>query len=195
MLELLGTIFSGVFAGGATGLLGVLLQRFFDYRKAKTDLELAALQLKAAKETREMELQYQERMAARVAEVQEMQAQLDAHTKEVEADAKLVADSYQHDRPTFTLPADQRNGFVAFFMGIVDFIRGLTRPALTAYTMVLLTLVFIWVREMYAKLGVQMTPAQVHDLAMQCVGTIFYLATTTSVWWFGVRPGQPPKAR
>jgi ascorbate-specific PTS system EIIC-type component UlaA len=79
-------------------------------------------------------------------------------------------------------------------MGLVDGIRGLMRPAITTYTLYLLTVVFIWVRSLYEKTGVVMTAEEAHALTLQAVQTIIYLAVTTVVWWFGVRPAQPPRA-
>jgi hypothetical protein len=196
MMELLGSVLTGVLGGGATGLLGVLLQRWFDHKKQISDMQLIRLQLEAAKATRQMELEAQERMATKAAETQALQAQLDAHAREVEADAALQAASYGSDRATFSAPdSQQQSRFVRIAMGLVDAVRGLMRPGITAYTLFMLTAVFWWVRDLYRQMGLQMTQAQVHDLAIQCVGTIFYLAVTTVVWWFGVRPSQPPKAR
>jgi hypothetical protein len=196
MIELLGTVMTSVLGGGATGLLGVLLQRFFDMRQRHVDLEVMRLQLAAARETRLMELEAQERMADKAAAAQALQAQIDAQAREVDADAQAYAASIGADRATYLVPEAQgRHWLAAAAMGFVDFVRGLTRPAITAYSLVLLTLVFIWVQGLYRSAGLTMTGAQVHELASQAVGTVFYLAVTTTVWWFGVRPGQPPKGR
>lgn len=196
MMDLLGSIFTGVLGGGATGLLGVIAQRWFDWRQKQQDAEILRLQLEAARETRRMELEAQERMADKAAAVQTLQAQLDAHAREVEADTAAYSASVSADRATYLAPEAQGKHWpAALAMGLVDFIRGLTRPGLTIYTMWLLTLVLLWVQDLYHRAGQQMTPAQVHDLALQCVGTIFYLSTTTAVWWFGVRPSQPPKGK
>lgn len=196
-MDLITTILGGVFSGGATGLLGLLLQRWFDQRKAQTDLQLVQLQLASAERTRQIELQAQERMAAKAADVQALQATLDAQAREAEAAERSYAASLAADAPRFTTPAAQEgtgrsHAVVRVLMAIVDGVRGLMRPAMTTYSLVLLTMVFWWVRELYQRAGLAMTPEQIHQLAMQCVGTVFYLATTGYVWWFGVRPAQPP---
>jgi len=179
--------------GGATGLLGVLLQRWFDHKKAVADQELLRIQLAAAKETRQMELEAQERMANRAADVQALQAQLDAHARETEADVRLQTASVENDKATYSAPgAQERSRLVRWAMGLVDGIRGLMRPGITAYTLWMLTVVFFWVRGLYDQMGLKMTEGQVQDLATQTVQTIIYLSVTTTVWWFGVRPGQPP---
>ena len=53
MLALLGSIFSG----GLTGLLGVGLQRYFDFMKIKQELELKKLEFAQAQEMRKIDAQ------------------------------------------------------------------------------------------------------------------------------------------
>lgn len=194
MMNLFATIFTGILSGGATGLLGLLLQRWFDAKKAQQEIELVKLQLTAAAEARKIELEAQERMASKAADVQMAQAQLDAQAREVEAAERSYVASTQSDRATYSAPdAQKQSRLVRWMLGFADLVRGLVRPSITAYTLWMLTAVFVWVRQLYAQAGLQLTPDQVHDLAMQCVGTVFYLSTTCVVWWFGVRPSQPPK--
>ena len=196
MLEILGTIFTSVLGGGATGLLGSIIQRYFDAKKAKNDLEVVKVQLAAAQETRRMELEQQERMAAKAADVQALQAQLEAAARQAEAEERSYQASLGSDKATYSTPeAQSQSRLVRWIMGVVDGVRGLMRPGITGYTLYMLSAVFWWVQTQYSRAGVAMTGAELHDLALQCVGTIFYLATTTVVWWFGVRPAQPPKAR
>lgn len=196
MLELLGVLFSGALSGGATGLLGVLLQRFFDLKKAKTDIELARLQLESTERVHRLDLESQERMASKAAEVQALQAQLAAQTAEVQAAEATVQASYKNDGAMYSAPAAQEHSrIVRWMMGAVDAVRGLMRPGITAYTLWMLTAVFLWVQSMYNRMGLIMSPEQVHALTKDAVGTITYLAVTTTVWWFGVRPSQPPGRR
>jgi hypothetical protein len=196
MIDIISAVLTSVLGGGATGLLGVFIQRWFDSRAKNADLQVMRLQLEAARETRAMELEAQARMAERADAARALQAQMEAHQREVAADAATYAASMSADRATYTPPeAVGKHRLVAYAMGAVDFVRGLMRPGVTAYTLALLTAVFVWVRDMYMRAGLTMTPDQVHQLAMQCVGTVFYLAVTTVVWWFGVRPAQPPGAR
>lgn len=194
MMEILGTVLTGVLSGGATGLLGVLLQRFFDARKAAQDIELARLQLDAARETRRMELEAQERMASNAAATQQLQAQLDAHAREVEADNAAYVASIASDRATYLAPnAQQHSRLARWLMAVVDAARGLMRPGVTVYSLVLLTSLAAWVRDMHQRQALVLTAAQQHELTMQVVGTVIYLTTTTVVWWFGVRPAQPQR--
>lgn len=194
MIEILGSVLTGIFGGGATGLLGVLLQRYFDGKKAAQDIELTRLQLDAARETRKLELEAQERMAANAAAAQQLQAQLDAHAREVDADTAAYTASVASDRATYlAADAQQQSRVARWLMAVVDTARGLMRPAVTVYSLVLLTMLAAWVRELHQRTALVLTAAQQHELTMQVVGTVIYLSTTCVVWWFGVRPAQPPR--
>lgn len=196
MMDILGSVLTSVLGGGATGLLGVLLQRWFDHRKAQADMALVKLQLEAAERTRRLELEHQASMADRVEATKALEAQLALQAREIEADAAAYAASVGADRATYLAPEAQAGSRAArWMMALVDLVRGLVRPGITAYSLVLLTMVFWWVQDLARRAGAPMTAEQLHQLTMQCVGTVFYLATTCVVWWFGVRPGQPPKAR
>jgi len=196
MIEVFTGLITSAFGGGATGLLGMLLQRWFDAKKAAQEIELTKLQLIAAERTRKMELEAQERMATKAADTEALKAQLDAQARADEAAARNYDTSQtQGDTIRYSVAgAQEKSRAVRWMMAVVDFVRGLMRPAITLYTLALLSAVFVWVRGMYLQMGMTMTAAQAFDLAMQVVGTVFYLATTTVVWWFGVRPAQPPKA-
>lgn len=196
MWEIIGTILTSAVGGGATGLLGVLIQRWFDHKKVREERELLKLQLEAAQQTRKMELESQERMASKAADVQALEAQLDAQARMTEAAERSYVASVESDKATYSAPAAQeKSRFVRWALGFVDAIRGLMRPGITAYTLWMLTVVFMWVRDLYSQMGLTMTPSQVHELTQQAVGTIVYLSVTTTVWWFGVRPAQPPARR
>lgn len=196
MMEIFGAVLTSVLGGGATGLLGVLLQRWFDQRKAQADLRLVELQLAAAERTRRLELEHQAAMADRVEATKALEAQLALQAREIDADAAAYAASMGADRATYLAPEAQAGSrWARAAMALVDLVRGLVRPGITAYSLALLTMVFWWVQDLYRRAGAPMTAEQLHQLAMQCLGTVFYLSTTCVVWWFGVRPGQPPRGR
>lgn len=196
MIELLGSVFTSVVGGGATGLLGVLLQRWFEHRQAQQNIEIMRLQLEAADRAQAREIEARERMADKAAAVEALQATLDAHAREVEADTAAYRASVESDRATYLAPQAQQTSRVArWLMALVDFVRGLMRPGITLYSLALLTGTAVWVQRLYERAGLAITPAQIHSLMTDVVGTVIYLSTTTVVWWFGVRPGQPPRGR
>lgn len=182
MFEILGTLLAGVLSGGATGLLGVLIQRWFDHKNRQQDIDMLKLQLANAVELSKLETE----RASRVAEA-DMQARF------AEADADVLQASFRHDAASYLAPEAQRRkgwvgGIVTLLMGLVDFMRGILRPGMTAYLCWLTTIMFWWVRELADRHGLSLTADQVMQLMVQIIATILYVFTTSALWWFGTRP-------
>lgn len=204
MLAILGTIISSVLGGGATGLLGVLIQRFFDMKNKAQDIEVIVLNHKNALELRTLELRgvadklESDRQIAMVeADGREAVAEQDRLGREAEAEARSSVASYAADKAAYytgQLVGDKWyvaavNALVGLLLGLVDVVRGFTRPALTLYTIGLTTYMFIWIQNIVAKMGLeQFTPTEIKNLTMQIVGAVLYLTTVSFVWWFGTRP-------
>lgn len=196
MIELFSVIFTSVLGGGATGLLGVIMQRYFDHKKHQQDIELVRVQLEGARETRKLELEAQERMASVEADAAVAQARIDLMVRTAEAQEASLRASYEIEGRLLTpASAVEKHPRIAAVLAVVDVVRGLMRPGITAYSLGLLTAVFLWVRSMYVQMGLKLSPDQIMALTNQCVGTVVYLATTCVVWWFGVRPPQPPQSK
>ena len=197
MLALLGSIMASVFSGGATGLLGVIFQRYFDYKNKQQDIEVVRLNLANAIELKKIEIEQTAREWEGRAEVAKVQgdatvaAAMEARAGvEAQADAQVLEVSYGNDEARYLTEAviKGKSKWLKFTMSAVDTIRGLVRPLLTVY----LVAVAHWMyNDMHALLearGAALTAEQVQTLAMQIIGTLLYLATTAVVWWFGTRP-------
>jgi hypothetical protein len=182
MLDVFGTLLTGVLSGGATGLIGVFLQRYFDLQHKKQEIEQFKLQLANNIELAKMESERTQRVA-----------QIEQETEFAKADAQTLTASFAHDSATYLDKEAQRKpGFVSalvtLLMGFVDFLRGVLRPAMTAYLCGVVTMMFYWSRELAVAHGLQMTPEQVMQIILQVVSTILYCWTTATLWWFGTRP-------
>ena len=55
MLEILGTVVGSIFSGGATGIIGVIAQRFADYKNKQLDMQLQAQQFSQALEMKRVD--------------------------------------------------------------------------------------------------------------------------------------------
>ena len=124
-------------------------------------------------------------------------AEQDRLGREAEAEARSSVASYAVDKAAYytgQLVGDKWyvaavNALVGLLLGLVDVVRGFTRPALTLYTIGLTTYMFIWIQNIVAKMGLeQFTPTEIKNLTMQIVGAVLYLTTVSFVWWFGTRP-------
>jgi hypothetical protein len=196
MIAILSMLFSSVFSGGATGLLGIFVQRYFDYQHRNQDLELVKVNNEHARLLSAMETERANRAAEATenvakteADAQENVATTDAQAREDEAAAKSLIASYSADKAAYLDAAAQQQSRAArVLMALVDFTRGIIRPALTAYLVGVATVMFFWARKLADQYGAGFTPAQVHDLILQIVSTLLYLVVVAVVWWFGTRP-------
>lgn len=180
MLTLLGTIFGSIFSGGATGLLGVIFQRFADYKNKQLDMQLEnqraanELLLKQA----EAEIMKQE-WAART-----QVAQIEGDTAKDVAASQAFAASFQMEPQRYSEATKLTYG-QQWVMVLLDVFRGFIRPALTVYLCALTTMVYFQARALLGKEDLDIEQAL--ELDKMIVGTILYLTTTIVLWWFGTR--------
>lgn len=180
MLTILGTIFGSIFSGGATGLLGVVLQRFADFKNKQLDMKLEAQRAEneIAKRRVDAEIMAQEWAGRlKVAEKEGESAMDVAASKAFEASLFKEPERYTY-APTLT-PSQQ------WVMVLLDAARGLVRPFLTIYLCALTTYVWYQVRATLATEDLSIDAAL--DVWKMVVGQILYLTTTIVLWWFGTR--------
>ena len=189
MLEIIGGLFTSVLSGGATGLIGVLLQRYFDLQHKKQDIEIIKLNHQNTLELSKLEsARADSRNAAEVS-----MAEVDAEARGDEAASKSLIAALENDKATYLDKGAQSlpgfvGGAVTLMMGFVDFLRGFIRPGMTAYLCVLVTYMFMWARNLMDVHGISFTPEQITGIVVQIVSTILYVWTTVSLFWFGTRP-------
>jgi len=186
MLELLGTVFGAIFSGGATGLLGVVAQRFADYKNKQLDMELEKQRQANAVELRRVDAEIMAQEYAAKAQIVTIQTE---GITEV-ANAEAFAKSYDMEPKMYTtgnLTPNQR-----WVMVFLDALRGSVRPVLTIYLCVLITLVYMQARTL---LGSTIDVLNAMELVKLVVGTILYLGTTCVLWWFGSRNSNKPTSK
>lgn len=191
MLDLLGMLVSGVLSGGATGLIGVGIQRWFDYKNRQQDIEIVKLNL-----ANTVELSKLESDRARIqADISLTESNNNLEMSLALADSEALQASIAADSTQYLDKAAQRKrGWVAnlvtLMMATVDFTRGMLRPGMTIYLCILVTAMFTWAQELAAAHGVNITASQVSDLINQIIATVLYVFTTITLWWFGSRPAK-----
>src|SRR5262249_32417820 len=141
MLELLGTVFGSIFSGGATGLIGILIQRFADYKNKQVDMQL---------EKQRGEIELQKRAADQAIMREEYAGKLQV-AQEEGATARDVAESIAFTKSLFEEPARYSNAATLspgqqWVMVVLDACRGAVRPFLTIYLCALTTYVWFQVR-------------------------------------------------
>jgi hypothetical protein len=176
ILTLLGSLFSSVFAGGATGLFGVGIQRWADYKTKQLELG------------NEVELKKAD--AAIMAQEWASRTQIAATEGQtgLGTSADAVFKSTYSDGRSFSQGITP-SPFQSYLFVFLDFLRGVIRPLLTVYLCVLTTLIYCQVQSML--LDGNLTQEQILPMVMKVSDTILYLTTTCVLWWFGSRmPGR-----
>jgi hypothetical protein len=191
IMDIAGALVTGIFSGGATGLLGLLLKNWFDFKASQTKLKELQLLNENALAMRKLELDSSERMATRMAQAEEHKAEMILAGTEAEAASRDFVASHDSDRATYLAPdAQKKNKFAIVMMAIADFARGMLRPVGTMYLMFVTTYMFWWSTKIAAEYGIKMSADQVMQIQMQIMGTVSYCFTTSWIWWFGVRADQ-----
>lgn len=198
ILELIGVGISGILSGGATGLIGVGLQRLFDFLNKKQDLAI-----------KKEEWEHEERMIEANAKVSAQEWAARTHVAQVEADGRRdVADAQAFGESFKLEPTRYSEGMAApeggawaqfvkgagwLLMVVLDAIRGIVRPGLTLYLCWIATQMYNESRAVLAIIDPATQSDTVVKVYAQIVFTLLYLFTTCVLWWFGTRNrGKPP---
>lgn len=179
--------------GGLVGLIGNGITTFFTYKQ------------------KSMEYKHQERMVE--LETTAMIAEAEANIKIVKAQVEGAVEIAETNAYMESIKQGNREQFsdkwvsqllsvegwarffatpvaviVAFLFGVVDFFRGLMRPALTAYLVGLTTWTMILAREVLDKSQIQtLTAAEALVLYQDVITLVIFLTTSCVTWWFGDR--------
>lgn len=179
MIEALIAILGGATGGGLIGLAGTALQAALRWGEAKQaaarEIELRRLDI----EEKRLDIEQAERLAALQLETARMQAGAAQAAAETAAARDVQLASYSNDRAAYGPPP---SGWVALLLGLVDVVRGLMRPAITLYTLGLMTWLGLL---MHQTSGGEIANAA--DLWAQIVAGIISLTSTCVTWWFGSR--------
>lgn len=191
MLELFGQGLLAIVSGGATGILGVGIQRLFDHWKRKQDLD----QLKA---------QHQHEQSMRQIDVQLMREEWAQRVKvaEVEAAGKEAVSANEAFAASFALEPKRWSEGVkpgkvgGFLLILADVTRAIIRPGLTLYLAWQAHMLYEQNRAFVALLDPSTNREVIGGLHQQIVLTLLYLFTTCVLWWFGTRnKGPAPGAK
>jgi len=168
---MIASILASVFSGGLTGLFGTVLTKVGDYFQQKQNYQ------------HELDLENSRR------ETMKLQSELGIK----ELDAKAFGESQKADRATYTT-GQKLAPWASGLLAVVDFVRGMIRPSLTIYLIVLTTLIYFQIEAVLKAAGIASIQADLAaDLVRKIILTILYLTVTCVTWWFGSRmKAKPP---
>lgn len=184
MLEILGTVVGSILSGGATGIIGIVAQRFADYKNKQLDMELEQRRSDNALKMKEADAKIMAQEWAAKTEVARVET---AGASDV-ADAQAFSASYDLETKKFS--GDNLTPAQMWLMVLLDTLRGSVRPVLTLYLCVLVTLIYATAKSTLLVNGAELSAEQALDLFKIMLGTICYVWTTITLWWFGTRNKQ-----
>lgn len=186
MLEILGQSIGAILAGGATGLLGSVISMFGAYRKVK------------------QQHRHEEKMQELATKSMEIEAKLKLDQTVVEGDIKeslaaleTLRASYDHDKATYFKGTGVKviDGFVGLLFGLIDFVRGMIRPAITGFMAIVVVRTHEELVVLRQDMNVEFSAEQVYLLYSNLNNIMLYVATTVILWWFGTRYGEKTAER
>lgn len=180
--------------GGVTGLIGNVVTGWMNYKtmKAKNEHEVAMLKAEseAMKLEAEMNIKITEAKIQGEVELADTQAYIESQKS---GQTRYFSDRWVDKLLSvdgkvskwFALPAAI---LIAFMFGIVDWLRGFMRPALTLYLTGMSTVITYMAWEIMQKYGMeQMSVDQALGVYNNVITIIIYLTVSCVTWWFGDR--------
>jgi len=178
--------------GAFTGLLGTGITAFTNYKMQKIKNSHDIVLIKAETEAMKIEAE---------ANIQIEKARIEGEVELTEASTFLEGIK-QGNKQTFSEKWIDKlfsvEGWVkyisipvavliAFLFGMVDFLKALMRPGLTAYLTGCTTWITIMAWDIMEKYGTAMTSIQAIAIFDQVTSIIIYLTVSSVTWWFGDR--------
>ena len=163
---------SSIIGGGITGLVGAGLTAWTEYKKQESLFTHEEKMAELDQAMTKLELQGRLRIA---------ETESQAH-QEVAA-SKALQTSYMADKAQYAVGRKASNS--QWFVW-VDVVRGLVRPTLTLYMMVVVTLIYWQIMDLVGGIeGLDSTAA--YSMLGGVIDSLLYITTTIVLWWFGSR--------
>jgi len=180
------SILTTLIGGGVTGLLGTAITSVLGYFKQKEENKMAL----ALEDSRRKTLTLQANINLKMAEAK-VRGAIDLEEIRQEGEARIT--SYENDKAAYATGDTAKNSFLFI---LVDFLRGIIRPGLTIYLIVLTTLTYLKADALVNAIGVDIL--NVDDaiaMVKEINATILYLTVVCVSWYFGNRSVEKHDAK
>jgi uncharacterized membrane protein len=185
---------TAIASGGITGLLGIGIQRIFDWLGEREKRETLRIKMQHDLDMVKANAEVMMQEGAQRAKV----AQIEGETRQEVAASEAFSASFQTEPKRYAEGPRPKGGWGAagwFLMVLIDFIRGIVRPGLTVYLCAITTMIYREAADLIDRYGMTMPVDDAVKLVTQIIMTILYLTTTCVLWWFGTRNQDKAPAR
>lgn len=169
-----------VFTGGLTGIIGVAIQRFTEYKTKQLEAEMAKDKMAHEIDMKHADAEIMQQEWASRTKV----AEIEGAAKESVADAGAFDTALTSEPKRYSDETKTTNEQQWMFV-MLDFVRGAVRPALTIYLCGITTVIYVQSKNLLG--SSTFTPDQAYNLTAQIIETVLYLTTTCVLFWFGTR--------
>ena len=171
-MEALLSILTSTGAGGIIGVVGSWLTKREERKNTQLqferDVKLAEIRKDEAKNEADHELAIADKQIERA----EVEGSLAVGQSEVEAFSKVLKEQNK-----------------TYGIKIVDGIRGLMRPLITVYLLVIATLLTLKINELVGGLD-SLEMSELKGIYDNVINQMLFLTATAVTWWFGSRPSS-----
>lgn len=178
MWAFLVNLVSGGALGAVAGLGGTAIQKYFEFKndgqKNLHEIEMKKLDIETMKAEAESKFEV---------------SRLEAGSREAVAETEAFQASFSTEPQSYADKSHLTPG-QNWLMTILDFIRGLVRPGLTAYMSILVSLLLWQALAILKREGMTINPEEAYELVGKIVQTILALFTACTLWYFGQRMSE-----
>ncbi|MDB2409409.1 hypothetical protein N9W57_02155 [Pseudomonadales bacterium] len=171
-MEALFSILTSTGAGGIIGVLGSWLTKREERKNIQLQFERDIKLAEIRKEEAKIEAEHELAIANKQIERAEVEGSIAVGQAEVEA----FTEGLKEQRKTYGIKA-------------VDGIRGLMRPLITIYLLVIATLLTLKINQLVGGLD-SIEMSHLKDIYDSVIDQMLFLTATAVTWWFGSRPSS-----
>lgn len=194
MFETLLGILGSAAGGSLIGMVGTAIKGFQEYKDRQAqrqhDLEIRRLDQEDMRLEADLAIKQTEAEFAGKANLANIEGAIALDV----AAAELQEKSYDNDKSTYSKQVmGKLSGFIGNLMRgllvFVDVTRGLMRPGITVYLMVIESIICYQLYQLLLEFDV-LPAEEAMKLFIVVVNSVVFLTATAVTWWFGSRPNQ-----
>ncbi|MDF2178374.1 hypothetical protein P2G88_08930 [Aliiglaciecola sp. CAU 1673] len=176
MLEAIVGIFSSSGLGAIVGLFGSWLTKREERRNMALKLEFEVKMAEIRKAEAEMEFNHELALADKQIERAQVEGEIQRDVAEMAAFKESLKEQQQ-----------------MYEIKFVDAVRGLMRPLITVYLLIIATYVTLKIGGFVGGMEGAMPEQEMVIMYKDTIAQVMFLVTTAVTWWFGSRPSSQRK--
>ena len=179
---------ASILGGGLTGLIGTCVSSLVSYKTKKMELDHQIKMIEAETGAMKAETEANIKITHAQTEADIQKAEMQAFETSMQLGSKdytkegYIADLMKHKYLKWI------GALLITLFAIVDFLKGLARPAITYYMIGLSTYLTVVVYRIIQTTGAEAIPiSEALPIFKYIINSLLFITTTVILWWFGER--------